>query len=402
MTAIGERAATPRILPLLMLLFAVGDLSTSLLVPSLPGIAREFGTPNVTAQLAISGFAVAFGLGQLLMGPLSDAFGRRPVLIGGLMLFGVGSVLAALAPGIEALIAGRIIQGAGASAGYVLARAVVRDIATDDRQTARMMAPLFISSGSMMICGPLIGEALIPHGGWQAAILAGLLVAGIACVWLVSSFRETLTERTTGGMNPIRMARTYSGLFVRGRYFAYLMTHCCAYGATYTFIANAPFIDLANGQAGPLGLGISIGVVMAGFLTGLLIARRLAASIGVPQGAHYFVIASIVPVLVQIVLFQMGMLHQYAYLALEFLILALLGGMAPFTAAGVVIEAPGHAGSGAALLGASQMLTAAGVIVVVGLLNDGTMLPLALMQVALLVAAVIGFRLTYGPIPRAV
>jgi len=400
MTATGERTVTPRILPLLMLLFAVGDLSTSLLVPSLPGIAREFGTPNVTAQLAISGFAVAFGLGQLLMGPLSDAFGRRPVLIGGLMLFGAGSVLAALAPGIGALIAGRIVQGAGASAGYVLARAVVRDIATDDRQTARMMAPLFISSGSMMICGPLIGEALIPHGGWQAAILAGLLVASIACVWVVSSFRETLTERTTGGLNPIRMARTYSGLFVHGRYFAYLITHCCAYGASYTFIANAPFIDLANGQAGPLGLGISVGVVMAGFLTGLLIARRLAASIGVPQGAHYFVIASIVPVLVQIALHQAGMLHQYAYLALEFLVIALVGGMAPFTAAGVVIEAPGRAGSGAALLGASQMLTAASVIVVVGLLNDGTMLPLALMQVALLVAAVVGFRLTYGPIPK--
>ena len=95
------------------------------------------------------------------------------------------------------------------------------------------------------------------------------------------------------------------------------------------------------------------------------------------------------------------MLHQYLYLALEFLILALLGGMAPFTAAGVVIEAPGRAGSGAALLGASQMLTAAGVIVVVGVLNDGTMLPLALMQVTLLVAAVVGFRLTYGPIPKA-
>lgn len=400
MTATGERAATPRILPLLMLLFAVGDLSTSLLVPSLPGIAREFDTSGVTAQLAVSGFAMAFGLGQLLMGPLSDAFGRRPVLIGGLLLFGAGSVLAALAPGIGALIAGRVVQGAGASAGYVLARAVVRDIATDDRQTARMMAPLFIANGSMMICGPLIGEALMPHGGWQAAILAGLLVAGIACVWVVASFRETLPERMTGGLNPVRMARTYAGLFVHGRYFAYLVTHCCAYGATYTFIANAPFIDLANGEAGPLGVGISVGVVMAGFLTGLMIARRLAASIGVPQGAHYFVIASIVPVLVQIALYETGLLHQYAYLALEFLIVALVGGMAPFTAAGVVIEAPGRAGSGAALLGASQMLTAAGVIIVVGFLNDGTMLPLALMQVALLVAAVAGFRLTYGPMPK--
>lgn len=400
MTATGEAAATPRILPLLMLLFAVGDLSTSLLVPSLPGIAREFGTPDVTAQLAVSGFAMAFGLGQLMMGPLSDAFGRRPVLIGGLLLFGAGSVLAALAPGIEALIAGRVVQGAGASAGYVLARAVVRDIATDDRQTARMMAPLFIANGSMMICGPLIGEALMPHGGWQAAILAGLLVAGIACIWVISSFHETLPERMTGGLHPIRMARTYAGLFVHGRYFAYLITHCCAYGATYTFIANAPFIDLANGQAGPLGVGISIGVVMAGFLTGLMIARRLAASIGVPQGAHYFVVASIVPVVAQIALYQAGLLHQYAYLALEFLIVALVGGMAPFTAAGVVIEAPGRAGSGAALLGASQMLTAAGVIVVVGFLNDGTMLPLALMQVALLVVAVAGFRLTHGPIPK--
>ncbi|WP_416897101.1 MAG: MFS transporter [Minwuia sp.] len=401
MTANGERAATPRILPLLMLLFAIGDLSTSLLVPSLPGIAREFGTPDVTAQLAVSGFAMAFGLGQLLMGPLSDAFGRRPVLIGGLVLFGTGSVLAALAPGIEALIAGRVVQGAGASAGYVLAPAVVRDVATDDRQTARMMAPLFIASGSIMIFSPLIGEALMPVGGWQAAILAGLLVACIAFVWVVSSFRETLRERVTGGLNPVRMARTYAGLFVHGRYFAYLITHCCAYGASYTFIANAPFIDLANGKGGPLGVGISVGVVMAGFLTGLLIARRLTATVGVPQGAHYFIVASILPVLVQIALHEAGLLHQYTYLALEFLIIALIGGMAPFTAAGVVIEAPGRAGSGAALLGASQMLTAAGVIVIVGFLNDGTMLPLALMQVVLLVIAVAGFRLTYGPMPKS-
>ncbi|MEC9346646.1 MAG: MFS transporter [Pseudomonadota bacterium] len=401
MTTTGERATTPRILPLLMLLFAIGDLSTSLLVPNLPGIARAFGAPDVTAQLAVSGFAVAFGLGQLVMGPLSDTFGRRPVLIGGLLLFGAGSVLAAFAPGIDALIAGRVVQGAGASAAYVLARAVVRDISTDDRQTARMMAPLFIASGTMMIFGPLIGEALMPHGGWQAAILAGLLVAGIACVWVVAGFRETLPGRMTGGLNPVRMARTYLGLLASGRYLAYLVTHCCAYGAMYAFIANAPFIDLANGQAGPFGTGISVGLVMIGFLAGLMIARRLAASISVPRGAHYFVIASIVPTLVQIVLYRMGLLDQYTYLALAFLFVALLGGMAPFTAAGVVIEAQGHAGSGAALLGASQMLTAAGVIVVVGFLGDGTMLPLALVQVALLVAAIAGFRLTYGPIPKA-
>lgn len=400
MTASGKPATQPWILPLLMLLFAIGDLSTLLLVPSLNGIAREFGTPDIVAQLAVSGFAMTFGLGQLLMGPLSDAYGRRPVLIGGLALFGAGSVITALAPGIEALVAGRAVQGVGASAGYVLARAVVRDITTDDRQTARMMAPLFIASGSVMICGPLIGEMLMFHGGWQATILAGLLVAGIACVWVVSSFRETLPERVTGELNPIRMARTYAGLFVHGRYFAYLITHCCAYGAMYTFIANAPFIDLTNGQVGPPGVGTSVGVVMAGFLTGLIIARRLASSISVPSGAHYTIIAAIAPLLAQIALYQLGLLHQYTYLALEFLFVALLGGMAPFTAAGVVIEAPGRAGSGAALLGATQMLTAAAVIVAVGFLNDGTMLPLALLQVALLIIAVAGFRLTYGPMPR--
>ena len=117
MTATGERAATPRILPLLMLLFAVGDLSTSLLVPSLPGIAREFDTSGVTAQLAVSGFAMAFGLGQLLMGPLSDAFGRRPVLIGGLLLFGAGSVLAALSSSTcsSAGVSAEASAGTGAS-----------------------------------------------------------------------------------------------------------------------------------------------------------------------------------------------------------------------------------------------------------------------------------------------
>ncbi len=190
-------------------------------------------------------------------------------------------------PRYRVLIAGRIVQGAGASAGYVLAR-VVRDIATDDRQTARMMAPLFISSGTMMICGPLIGEALIPFMAvaGRPRSSPGLLVAGFACAWLVASFRDTVDGADDGWAEPDRMARTYSGLFVHGRYFAYLFTHCCAYGASYTFIANAPFIDLANGQAGRLAW---VSARWRGdgrrFLSGLLIARRLAGSIGVPGGA---------------------------------------------------------------------------------------------------------------------
>ena len=160
---------------LLTLLVAMGAISTDIYLPSLPSIAAEFSTDTASVQLTLSIFMIAFAVSQLVYGPLSDQFGRRPVLLGGMSLYLVASTGCAMADSIETLILARFLQALGACSGPVVARAIVRDVFGRER-SAKVMAYMGTAMALAPVLGPIAGGFLQVWFGWQAnfAVMAAL------------------------------------------------------------------------------------------------------------------------------------------------------------------------------------------------------------------------------------
>jgi DHA1 family bicyclomycin/chloramphenicol resistance-like MFS transporter len=185
-TRLGGRA----LIALLAAVTATGPLAMQIFLPALPAVQADFGAAAGTVQLTLSLSMVAIALSTLAYGPLSDRFGRRPVLLAGLVTFTVGTAICAVAPTIEVLIAGRIVQAAGGAAGMVLARAVVRDVWGQDR-AAGVIAQLTMVMVVAPMIAPAIGGALTDVAGWRA-VFAFVAVAGLAIgAWVGAGLGES-------------------------------------------------------------------------------------------------------------------------------------------------------------------------------------------------------------------
>lgn len=164
---------------LLIMISAVGPFSLNAFIPSLPRLAETFATDYGTAQLALTLFLVGIGVGQLIYGPLSDRYGRRPVLLAGLGLGFAGSIVCLLAPTIEVLLFGRVAQALGSCAGLVLARAMVRDLYSRD-QSASTLGYVTMGMAMMPMVAPGIGGLLDQSYGWRASFWAMIAFGGFA------------------------------------------------------------------------------------------------------------------------------------------------------------------------------------------------------------------------------
>ena len=157
----------------LVLATALGPFAMQVFLPALPAIQEDFGVRAATAQLAFSLSALAIAVATLFYGPLSDRFGRRPALIGGLLVYLAGSLLCALAPTITLLIVGRVVQAAGGCAGIVLSRAIVRDLYGRD-ESAAMLAYITMAMVAAPMMAPVLGGLLTDLAGWRSVFLAGV------------------------------------------------------------------------------------------------------------------------------------------------------------------------------------------------------------------------------------
>ncbi len=206
------RAGSPSALVLLVALATMTSISIAIYLPAMPTLAVELGTSMAMVQLTVSVFLVGVGLGQLVYGPASDRFGRRPALLFGLVVYGAGSTVCALAPTIEVLLAGRALQAAGACAGMALVRAIIRD--TYPRE--RMASALSTVTGAMAISpalAPIIGSQIYLAFGWRADFA---FLAGFACLLLVLAafmLPETNQHRDPTALAPSRLVANYGSLF---------------------------------------------------------------------------------------------------------------------------------------------------------------------------------------------
>ena len=233
--------ALPPLLPL-ALVIGISPLATDMYIPGLPALAADLRTSAAVAQLSLTAFLVSFAVGQLFIGPLSDAVGRRRLLLGGTAAFVVASVLCALAPTAPVLIAARLLQGLAGAAGAVSGRAMVTDVLTGVRR-ARVIAVLASINAVGPAVAPLLGGVLLHVGTWRSTfwVLAGVGV--VLLVTAVVSFRETLPPaRRSAGVGLAANGRRMVALLARPRFSLYLAMSCLSTIGFFAYIATSSFV----------------------------------------------------------------------------------------------------------------------------------------------------------------
>jgi len=223
---------------LLVAATATGPLALNVFVPSMPALPAAFGTGHATVQLTLSLYLVGVAVGQLAYGPLSDRFGRRPVLLGGLGLYVLASIACALAPSIGLLILGRVAQALGGCAGMVIGRAVVRD-AWDRDEATRVLALVIAGMALAPMIGPVLGGFLDEWAGWRAGFV---LLVGFGAVVLLAGLRalpETHRDRTPFP-GPAALVAAYRALGSKPLFLGNALATATATAAFFAFLSGAP------------------------------------------------------------------------------------------------------------------------------------------------------------------
>jgi DHA1 family bicyclomycin/chloramphenicol resistance-like MFS transporter len=363
---------------------AFGLLAMTICLPSMQEWGAIFDARPPAVQLSFSAYVVSFGVLQLVYGPLSDRHGRKPILLTGLAVAGAGSVLAAMAPNLEMLIAARIVQGAGSAAGMVVGRSMVQDLFQGPQRT-RMMAYIGMVMGLCPPVATVIGGQLHVRLGWQSNFV---LMAVMALLLLVTAWRllpaHVASAKACDKHWLVAMASAYALLAREPVFLLYVAILSLTTGAFYVFLAGAPLV-LGRYGVRPDGVGWYIMVVPVSYIVGNFLTSRLVRSQGEARMMALGQAAALGGLCLMLVLSQTGFDSPLGFV----LPLALLGVghgfLMPPSLAGSVGVLAGLAGAAAAVAGLMQQLTGAMASYAVGLLpNQGS---------AALGALMVGFTL---------
>ena len=249
-----------------------GTLAMHMFIPALPDAARQLGSSNGQMQQTITVYIMGMALGQLIYGPMSDALGRRPVLLAGLSLYTVASLLAFIAPSTDMLIGARLLQALGGCAGLALGRAIARDTATPENAVGSLaLLNLMMMMGPGI--SPSIGSGLDAVFGWRS-IFAALALMGLVtaiCVWRLLPE----TGRPTGQLNWRTVRTDYRTLLGSPQFLGFAIGGGGATTSLYAFIAAAPFIFIEQLHTSKAEVGLILGLLMGGMALGNVLARQL-------------------------------------------------------------------------------------------------------------------------------
>jgi DHA1 family bicyclomycin/chloramphenicol resistance-like MFS transporter len=277
------------------LLVAIGPVTMALFTPAMPEIVHAFGTTEAAVKLTLSLYFAGFAFAQLVCGPLSDGFGRKPVTFAFLSVYLVASLVALVAPTIEVLIAARLLQGVGAAVGVAISRAIVRDLFTSER-SARIMNLIGLILGVGPAFAPTIGGITMELAGWHA-IFAVMFAAAIVIILVVQFAMVETVQRDLTRIRPRALVRSYGSL-LGSRYFvlsALIMTG--SIGALYTQATVLPFILMERVGLTPTQFGVGMLMQSGMFFAGALVVRLLLARFNalrlVPPGLLFITIGSL-------------------------------------------------------------------------------------------------------------
>ncbi|NQW11268.1 MAG: multidrug effflux MFS transporter [Alphaproteobacteria bacterium] len=361
---------------LLTALVAFGPISTDMYLPSLPALVVAFDTDVPTVQLTLSAFLVAFAVSMLVYGPLSDRFGRRPVLLGAVALYVLASVACAVAPSIDWLIGARVAQAIGCCAGPVLGRAVVRDVYGRERAAA-VLSYMGTAMALAPAIGPILGGWLQVTFGWQATFWVLTVFSGLALLGVALMLDETNAHRNPDATSLRGIITNYTALLRHRVYVGYVATISACYSVIFCFISGSSFVLIEVVGLSPDLYGYGFATIVLGYMTGTFLSGRYGRRVGVERmilaGGALTTAAGLV-----MAAFAWADVVTVATIVLPQMVAMIgVGLVFPNSQAGAIGPFPTMAGSASALLGFCQMGIAAAVGLAIGHAFDGTARPMA-------------------------
>ena len=357
-------------------LSAFGPLAIDFYLPAFPAMALAFGTDENHVQMTLAAYFLGLSIGQLAYGPVADRFGRRIPLLIGVGLFTAASVACAYAPDLEWLIGARFIQALGGCAGMVISRAVVSD-KCDAVGSAKVFSQLMLVMGLAPILAPLLGGLLVNTTGWQSIFLALTGFSALAGLAVATGLPESLPAHIP--RQPLSGAlRQYGRLLADPIFLGHALTGGIAIAGMFAYIAGSPFIFIKLYGVAAEHFGWLFGINAAGFILVAQVNARLLAKRG-----PVFLLARAVWVYLAagLTLLAVSSLHTaqlWPLLIPLFICIASLGCISPNAAACAMSGQGARAGSASALLGCLQFSVAAGASALVGVLHDGSAVPMAM------------------------
>ncbi|MET9691916.1 Bcr/CflA family multidrug efflux MFS transporter [Streptomyces sp. NPDC006514] len=374
-------------------LTALPPLSMDMYLPALPQVTDALNSPAATIQLTLTACLAGMALGQLVIGPMSDKWGRRRPLLVGMVVYVLATAICALAPTAELLIAFRLLQGLAGAAGVVIARAVVRDLYDGD-EMARFFSTLMLISGAAPIVAPLIGGQVLRFADWRGVfvVLTGVGTVLTLMVWRGLGETLPLERRHTGGVGSA--LRTMRGLLGDRVFAGYTLTGGFAFAVLFSYISASPFVVQeiygASPQTFSLLFGLnSVGLILVGQINGKLLVGRVRLDKVLAVGLAVVLVSA-----VSLLLMATGVFGEVGLPPIAtalFVLMSAMGIVLPNTNAQALMRTPHAAGSASALLGTSSFLVGAIASPLVGIAGEDTAVPMAVVQLVCALLALSAF-----------
>jgi len=362
---------------LLALLTALGPLAVDMYLPSFPDIARLLQTSPATVQLTLSLYMAAYAVGQIVYGPLSDRFGRLPVLRFALGIYCVASLACALAPNIELLLAARALHALGSSGAIVLARAVVRDLYSGAR-AGRELSLMGAIMALAPVGAPMIGGVLQSGFGWRSHFILQIAFGLVAALFVWRKLPETLKVPTPGPFSLTAILAGYAEILRNRAVLAYIGMLAVSFAGVFAWISGSSFVLQEIYGLSALSYGLAFGAASAGYLAGTTLAARIVIRLGLDRTTGIGTLLLTIGGLGSAAAIPLGAASPILLVAAMAIYATGMGLVQPQTVAGALMPFPHRAGTASSLVGVSQMVCAAASGIVVGHFLGASAWPVAI------------------------
>lgn len=355
----------------LSLLLGIQPVTTDLYLPALPSLTESFRASTAQAQLSLTALLLAFGTSQLVWGPLSDRFGRRPVLLWGLALYTAAAAACTAAASMEQFLVARTVQGAAMGAAVMGARALVRDL-YDPQAGARAMSRGLSGLGVLACLGPALGGVLADAFGWRAALATTALFGCAAFAVIALRFEETLARRNPRALSPGELATAWLRIVRHPTFLAYSALATASYAGLFVYLASSSFVFIRVLGYSRTAYGLVMLSTAFVYIVGTILCRRLLPRFGLRRTVAVAAALTLTGGTVMGVLGMLGVQSGPAILAPFYLFMLAHGVHQPCGQSGAVGPFPQAAGAASALNGFLMMVVAFAVGGWVGPHLDGT------------------------------